>query len=73
MTWFLHPFSKHFVFWACFVFPITVSFSLGAEIIEGAFGLSSLFIKLAFLLLWKYAKTSLEILRFGQCVLGIIE
>lgn len=61
------------VFWVCFVFPITVSSSLGAVIIEGAFGLSALFIKLAFPVLWKYAKISIEILRFGQCVLGIVE
>lgn len=60
-------------FLACFVFPITIFHSLGAVIIEGAFGLSAFFIKLAFPVLWKYAKTSIEIVRFGQCVLGIIE
>lgn len=48
-----------------------VSRSLGAIIIEGAFGLSALFIELAFPVLWKYAKISIEILRFEQCVLGI--
>lgn len=46
---------------------------MGGVIIEGAFVLFALFIKLAFLVLWNYAKISIEILRFGQCVLGIIE